>query len=576
MRISILSHNGVQPAHGASHDFDARGGGIGREDGNELVLPDPERHISRLQARVIFENGEFFLEDQGGNPSAVNDRPVGRGHRVALREGDRISIGSYILLVEFERATPVFAAAESPKTHAPDPLGLFGGASVEPAAPDPFGGTFNASTPKSPPASSSDDPFAVFMMPGSAPAAQSAPADPFSSPAPQASSATRGDPLGLGPGSREPSIDTLFGGLGKTGPDLFAGTPLGDSLPTPADASGGEVDPLALLGGATRSAPPADPQRDDVPALNQAFVPPKALASARQSGDMVFSWDTESSPPAGAKPAPPATDRSEPAAVPPQAVEASSDHDTATPAKTVILGARPSRTDTAIEPVVPSVAPALATPPTPAPTPTPALASSGDALLDALRRGLGVPLAPPEGLTPEFMEQLGVVLREATQGTLDLLTARALTKREVRAEVTMIVSKGNNPLKFSPDVGFALSQLLVPQGRGFMAADEAMRDAYDDLRAHQFGFMAGMRAALAGVLKRFEPDALEARVASRGVFDNLLPGSRKARLWDLFEQMYGEISREAEDDFHALFGREFLRAYEEQVERLQDERAAGR
>lgn len=173
------------------------------------------------------------------------------------------------------------------------------------------------------------------------------------------------------------------------------------------------------------------------------------------------------------------------------------------------------------------------------------------------------------------MEQIGVVLREATQGTLDLLTARALTKREVRAEVTMILSKGNNPLKFSPDVSFALSQLLVPQGRGFMPADEAMRDAYDDLRAHQFGFMAGMRAALAGVLKRFEPDALEARVASRGMFDNLLPGSRKARLWDLFEQMYGEISREAEDDFHALFGREFLRAYEEQIERLQDERTAG-
>ena len=87
---------------------------------------------------------------------------------------------------------------------------------------------------------------------------------------------------------------------------------------------------------------------------------------------------------------------------------------------------------------------------------------------------------------------------------------------------------------------------------------------------------AGMRAALAGVLKRFEPEALEQRVAARSLLDNLLPGSRKARLWDLFEQMYGEISQEAEDDFHALFGREFLRAYEEQVERLQAEREPDR
>jgi len=44
--------------------------------------------------------------------------------------------------------------------------------------------------------------------------------------------------------------------------------------------------------------------------------------------------------------------------------------------------------------------------------------------------------------------------------------------------------------------------LLAPPTRGFMPAAPAMRDAYDDLRAHQFGFIAGMRAALEGVLAR--------------------------------------------------------------------------
>ena len=38
-----------------------------------------------------------------------------------------------------------------------------------------------------------------------------------------------------------------------------------------------------------------------------------------------------------------------------------------------------------------------------------------------------------------------------------------------------------------------------------MPPARAMRDAFDDLRAHQFGFMAGMRAALEGVLGRFDP-----------------------------------------------------------------------
>jgi FHA domain-containing protein len=100
---------------------------------------------------------------------------------------------------------------------------------------------------------------------------------------------------------------------------------------------------------------------------------------------------------------------------------------------------------------------------------------------------------------------------------------------------------------------------------------EAMKDAYADLRAHQFGFMAGMRAALAGVLKRFDPSMLEQRLTQKTMIDSLLPMSRRAKLWDLFAELYGEISKEAEDDFHALFGQEFLRAYEEQIAKLESE-----
>ncbi|MCB1958135.1 MAG: type VI secretion system-associated FHA domain protein TagH, partial [Rhodocyclaceae bacterium] len=219
--------------------------------------------------------------------------------------------------------------------------------------------------------------------------------------------------------------------------------------------------------------------------------------------------------------------------------------------------------------------------PRPAPVPTapaaPVAAASADELITALKRGLKAGELPIEGpLTPQMMENIGALIRESTQGTLDLLLARAMTKREVRAEVTMIVSRGNNPLKFSPNIGMALSHLFGPPRKGFMTPTEAMRDAYNDLRSHQFGFMAGMRAALEGVLKRFTPDTLERRLTKRSVVDSLLPMNRKAKLWDLYTEMYDDISREAEDDFHSLFGKEFLRAYEEQIERLeqaQDEQA---
>jgi predicted component of type VI protein secretion system len=42
-------------------------------------------------------------------------------------------------------------------------------------------------------------------------------------------------------------------------------------------------------------------------------------------------------------------------------------------------------------------------------------------------------------------------------------------------------------------------------------------------------------------------------------------------MWDIFQELYGQISAEASDDFHELFGKEFLRAYESQIEQLSRE-----
>jgi type VI secretion system FHA domain protein len=179
-------------------------------------------------------------------------------------------------------------------------------------------------------------------------------------------------------------------------------------------------------------------------------------------------------------------------------------------------------------------------------------------------------------LTPESMNAIGQLLRAATQGMLDLLQARALIKREMHAEVTIIVPRENNPLKFSPNVEVALAHLLAPRAPGFMAPVAAVKDACDDLRAHQFGFMAGMRAALDGVLHRFDPAQLEHRLSEQNVLDTLLPMHRKARLWALFGELYGELTREAQDDFDKLFGKEFVRAYQAQLDRLERDASARR
>jgi predicted component of type VI protein secretion system len=189
--------------------------------------------------------------------------------------------------------------------------------------------------------------------------------------------------------------------------------------------------------------------------------------------------------------------------------------------------------------------------------------AADDPLLQALLRGAGVrDLALPGGLTPHAMEELGQVMRETMRGMLDLLATRASAKQQVRADATMINAHANNPLKFAPDLDAALSHLLQPRGEGFMPPLQAVTDACTSLREHQLGFVAGMRAALSAVLARFDPQQMEGRLTQTSLADSLLPGAHKAKLWAMYEEIYGQIATEAATDFHALIGAEFLRGYQ--------------
>lgn len=513
--IRVVSFNGQPPAQALEFEFDELGGTIGRADTNQLTLPDPGRQVSRLQARVVWRNGQFEIINLGANPLDVAGHNVAHDTTAAISPGDHIAIGGYVL----EVAAPARDATVGGAAAAVAAEGAGRVSRAEAAViPDDF------------------DPSA----------------DPFAAPpaAKEAAAGGLGD-LGFGSSGESvsgPGIDTMFGlRASARGPgiDPFADGALG-APPAGAEEGGELLDPLAALSGAALPAAKPAPVPDQVPEIRGAYRPP----AARLPDDAFLSWEQPDSSEAGGEET--LRDRVESAPVRPRVEVEPSPVRPSLAAQTGAAGAEATA----------EFAP-------PAAGKRPVAGQNVDALLRAFLDGLGMAdLALPQGLTPETMETVGRLLREATQGTLDLLLARATTKREVRADVTMIVSRDNNPLKFSPNVEVALAHLLAPRGKGFLPPSEAMRDAYDDLRSHELGFMAGMRAALTGVLRRFDPEVLEQHLSAKSVVDSLVPMNRRARLWGLYTQLYGEIAREAEDDFHALFGREFLRAYEEQIERL--------
>jgi FHA domain-containing protein len=203
--------------------------------------------------------------------------------------------------------------------------------------------------------------------------------------------------------------------------------------------------------------------------------------------------------------------------------------------------------------------------------PAPEQSADHQALIEAFLKGAGIPsVMPAQGLTPEFMEMIGKMLAISVQGTMDLNTLRALVKREVNADVTQVVVRNNNPLKFLPDSETVLTQMFRKKMPGFMSPIEAMEDAYEDLHAHQLSVVAGMRAAMADMLERMHPERLEGKVKDQSFLDAMRPANRKAKLWDLYTELHGNISAEAQDDFQALFGAVFLEAYEQEIERIKN------
>lgn len=562
IHIAVITRQGAPAGQAIAADFGPNGGTIGRADTNTLVLDDPDRTVSRVHAQVLCRDGQYFVIDRGSNPMQCNGVPLGSGKEAPLTDGTQLVVGSFELRVRaMAGAAAPSLAVPNTVMKAPVPTSAAAASSDDPFA-DLLAGLAPPAAPaaaaraSSPAAAESADSllFADPMQNGSR-NAQAAQIDPFANLlGPEASSAPAAglgalddfSDLGAPPASgKAAGIDELFGGMGGgggIGGDPLSLSPLADPLLQPNTAS--DADPLAALQRAAPATPV--PRADHLPIDQFGFTPPKAIDAPRLqlpqfdditgqpiriSGPEVSAGGSAEPPGMPAPPPPPPAPR-------PQSVQPQPQ-----PMPTPVAKAAPALQRTA----------------------------SDDELLAAFLRGLGSTHQAPEMLTPGLMERIGTILRSATEGTLQLLLTRQEFKREVRAEVTMIASQANNPLKFSPTADVALAHLLGPGVRGFMPPEAAMRDAFNDLRAHQFGVMVGMRAALAHVIARFEPDELEKKISAKSALDALFSANRKAKLWDQFVALYGGIASEAEDDFHNLFGKAFLEAYEEQMARLKSD-----
>ncbi len=255
-------------------------------------------------------------------------------------------------------------------------------------------------------------------------------------------------------------------------------------------------------------------ERDDVPVENEFFQPPQAIPE---------DWDSLTEAPLSA---------------PPPAAE-------------------------------PVSAPPPSPPPATQPAATPGLPASvqDQEALRLILEGAGMQhFDIPTDVAPETLRTLGALMREMVGGLMGVLRARAEIKSQFRMQLTTIRPVENNPLKFTVSVEEALSQLFRPDNSAYLSPMDAIREAVDDISAHQLAVMAGMQGALSAMLQRFEPESLERYFQQKG--GRSLLESKNAWYWEQYAEKHKELLAEAEDNFQDLFGEEFARAYEEQITRL--------
>lgn len=103
--LRIVSTDAGRLGNHYTHVFGRSGGTIGRGRDADWILPDEQRYISSLHAKIEWRHEQWVLIDTSANGVYVNGSPtpVPRLLPTALNDLDRMRIGDYEIVV---RITP--------------------------------------------------------------------------------------------------------------------------------------------------------------------------------------------------------------------------------------------------------------------------------------------------------------------------------------------------------------------------------------------------------------------------------------------------------------------------------------
>jgi len=123
LKLRIISDQYKQLGKDSVRLFGVTGGRIGRASDNDWILPDPERYVSSHHAKVVFQGGQWLLEDLSTNGVFINDgdTPLSVSGPRKLKDGDRLRFGDYDVLVSIDERNdfPPDSTGQTPRPVVP-------------------------------------------------------------------------------------------------------------------------------------------------------------------------------------------------------------------------------------------------------------------------------------------------------------------------------------------------------------------------------------------------------------------------------------------------------------------------
>ncbi len=517
------------PGVGSRTVFETSGGTIGRLAGNTWVLPAVS--VSGHHARISWQDGVFRIEDTSRYGLFINSRehPVSRGVSHPLASGDFVIIGPY----KFGASIAQLAVATD------DPFAILADQTnppLRPATPIVATDVENLIPAQGARLAEEVDPLKALGL---------YPTPPGEMDRPRAEDLQRSGPLDqhyAPPVVRAPAEPAPVPSAPEVIPDDY--DPLAASGPLLAYPASEAVSEASE---SSKPAPEAPPKLPPAPPME---VWPEAAVDV----------PIEVRPPWPSKelvtPAPESALSERPPPLPEAFIEPVSELPLNLEA---LLAAEPP-----VEPPaeVPSKEPSV-------PVATSSASSVGDAGLAELLAGAGLDNVT---VTPDFARNLGQMLLVVMSGVIDVLRAREEVTDKFRVAQPRLRPSGNNPLKLSVDAHDALFNLFVKRNAAYLGPVEAFEEAFDELRYHQLAELEGMQTAFQSVIADLHPDRLEAQFDRQVTSASILPMLSKGVYWDLYSDMVQQIVADRDKSFRSLFVERFVQAYEEQFERLREQR----